>query len=184
MMALTKGISMAKILIIDDDPTILSTYQLAFSTEGYEVETATNGQEGLDKAKATNPAAIVVDMMMPVMDGKTFLNHLRQDPNFKNTPVIVCTALVPEIGKGDVTQTATEYVEKTEVDPLMLIEKIKSYMAATAAPGTPSAAPPAPQPPAPAAPPVMPVTGPAPVPMPPAQPQWPAAPTPPTPPQQ
>ncbi|MEL7162424.1 MAG: response regulator, partial [Bacteroidota bacterium] len=59
----------AKILLVDDEPDILEILEYNLTKEGYDVTTAGNGQEGLEKAEAVHPDLIVLDIMMPIMDG-------------------------------------------------------------------------------------------------------------------
>jgi CheY-like chemotaxis protein len=82
------------VLVIEDDTEIREALKEILESEGYEVRTATNGQEGLDylKSSATKPGIIVLDLMMPVMDGWHFRNHQLQDPDFAKIPVVVITA--------------------------------------------------------------------------------------------
>jgi DNA-binding response OmpR family regulator len=82
----------AKILIVDDEPDCLSTIKYRLNHSGYEVITAVNGQEGLEKAQQENPDLILLDTNMPVMNGREMLKCLRKHPALKNTPVIMVTA--------------------------------------------------------------------------------------------
>lgn len=82
----------AKILIVDDEPDCLSTIKYRLSHNNYEVVTATNGEEGLQKAQQESPDLILLDTNMPVMNGRDMLKCLRKNPALKNTPVIMVTA--------------------------------------------------------------------------------------------
>ena len=83
---------MAKILVVDDDPTIVDFLRVLLSRENHEVLTAANGKDGLAIAKQENPAAIVLDVMMPEMDGFTVSGILFQDPVMRLIPVLILTA--------------------------------------------------------------------------------------------
>jgi len=84
-----------KILIIDDEPLIVE--MLAFRLQkaaGYSVFSAGDGEEGLKQAKAQNPDLILVDIMMPRMDGYEFLKQVKKDPELARIPVIILTASI------------------------------------------------------------------------------------------
>ncbi len=83
---------MARVLIIDDDRFVRRVVEANLVQQGYEVDTAANGQEGLERVRAVRPDAIVSDKMMPVMDGLEFIRRLRRDPRFSTIPVLVLTS--------------------------------------------------------------------------------------------
>lgn len=83
---------MAKILAVDDEPSIIRLIQINLERAGYEVVTARNGREGLGKVATEKPDLIVLDVMMPAMDGFEALGHLRRDPATRDIPVIMLTA--------------------------------------------------------------------------------------------
>jgi len=87
---------MSKILIIDDETDIVEMLEMKFKENGFEVITARDGQEGLSKAKETVPDLIIVDEMMPKMDGYHFSGFLKSDTRFKGIPVIMFTARAEE----------------------------------------------------------------------------------------
>src|SRR6266704_1909835 len=80
-----------KILIVEDEKLLGDALELKLKHAGFEVFRAVNGQIGLEVAHATNPDVILLDLLMPVMDGKTMLYRLRASPEFKTTPVIILT---------------------------------------------------------------------------------------------
>src|ERR1700682_6360548 len=79
------------VLIVDDDPDILQTLALCLSTEGYRILMASNGQEALDLLKAEQPAAILLDLMMPVMDGWQFVAEL-DARGLRRSPLLILSA--------------------------------------------------------------------------------------------
>jgi len=89
---LLEGRGMPKILIVDDEDVFIKMIQKLLVGSGYEVVTAGDGQEGLEKAKSENPDLIILDVMMPIMDGFTMLKEVREDEKVKDTPVIMCTS--------------------------------------------------------------------------------------------
>jgi CheY-like chemotaxis protein len=83
----------ARILVVDDDPWILRMVSATLTKRGYVSETATDGQQALEKARAHPPDVIITDLMMPVMDGWAFVQHLRGTPPLASIPIIFLTAL-------------------------------------------------------------------------------------------
>lgn len=81
-----------KVLIVDDDPLIHRLYQRHLSGAGYTTLAACNGREAIDVALRENPQVIVMDIMMPVMDGLSALKILKQTEGTKDVPVIVITS--------------------------------------------------------------------------------------------
>jgi CheY-like chemotaxis protein len=93
---------MKPILIVDDELAIVETLVEILSWEGYSAMTASNGQMGLAQARATRPALILLDYMMPVMDGVQMLSVLRSDDLLAATPVAMMTAAplgIPAVDK-------------------------------------------------------------------------------------
>ena len=82
-----------KVLIVDDEITLREPMMLSFKSQGYDVTSATNGEEGLKAALSTQPDMILLDLTMPVMDGVTMLKKLRSDPNGRALQVMVLTNL-------------------------------------------------------------------------------------------
>jgi len=118
---------MAKILIVDDDKDIIEIIRYSVEQEGHEVLQAANGKEGLTRATADRPDVIILDIMMPEMDGYTLNTHLSTSPTTKNIPVLVLTA------KGQMRDTFVSapnvqcYMDKP-FEPAALIEQIRSIL--------------------------------------------------------
>tara|TARA_B100001123_G_scaffold432694_1_gene556153 strand:- start:409 stop:1104 length:696 start_codon:yes stop_codon:yes gene_type:complete len=85
-----------QILVVDDEPDILSVLVYHLSREGYQVKTAVNGQGALKAAEVDRPDLIILDLMLPGMDGYEVLARLRSDERLGSIPVILLTALVEE----------------------------------------------------------------------------------------
>ena len=83
---------MSKLLIVDDEVAILEALTDILSVEGYEVTTAANGAEGLEHAREDRPDLILLDLMMPVMDGQEMLRRLKEAPELRDIPVVVMSA--------------------------------------------------------------------------------------------
>jgi CheY-like chemotaxis protein len=83
---------MSKLLIVDDEVAILEALTDILSVEGYDVATAANGAEGLAHVGRDRPDLILLDLMMPVMDGQEMLRRLKDDPALRPIPVVVMSA--------------------------------------------------------------------------------------------
>jgi DNA-binding response OmpR family regulator len=80
------------VLVVDDDPGVLEVLELALGAEGYDVLVARNGREALEQATANKPNLMLVDLMMPVMDGWQLVRECRRREEIGDTPVIVLSA--------------------------------------------------------------------------------------------
>lgn len=80
-----------KVLLVDDDPLIIRMYEHKLSADGYEVILAFDGEDGLVKAADTKPDVILLDLMMPKMNGIEALKHLKKDADTKKIPVVILT---------------------------------------------------------------------------------------------
>ena len=87
------GLALKKtILVVDDDPDMCVRLDALFTADGYRVYFAKDGLEGLEMARAKHPDVILLDIMMPVLDGYGFLDAQRADPKISDIPVIVLSA--------------------------------------------------------------------------------------------
>ncbi len=91
-LGLKKKTDKIKILIVDDEPNIVQTLQDRLEMNDFDVVTACNGKEGLDQAVKEVPDVILLDVIMPVMDGLEMLEALRKEPSCDNTSVVMLTA--------------------------------------------------------------------------------------------
>jgi two-component system, OmpR family, alkaline phosphatase synthesis response regulator PhoP len=115
-----------KILIADDEPDILEIIEYNLQAEGFEVITAKNGNEAIDKAKRTLPDLIILDIMMPGKTGMEVCNLLRQQPAFKNTLIIFLTALSDESTEVKGLESgADDYLTKP-ISPKVLVSKVNA----------------------------------------------------------
>lgn len=83
---------MTRLLVVDDELAIVDALQDILSVEGYDVMTAYNGREGLQRMGESRPDLVLLDLMMPVMDGREMLQRMRADPKFHDIPVVVMSA--------------------------------------------------------------------------------------------
>ena len=84
---------MALILIIDDEFSVAEIIEAILTDAGYEVVTASNGRQGLERAKEKRPDLILLDFMMPIMGGSSTIKALREEPGLRDIPVVVMSSL-------------------------------------------------------------------------------------------
>jgi two-component system alkaline phosphatase synthesis response regulator PhoP len=119
-----------KILVVDDEVYILHILDFSLNAEGYEVITAEDGEQAIEKAKQEEPDLVVLDVMMPKVDGYEACRKLKQDPKMKDVPVILLTAKGRDIDrKLGLEVGADDYITKP-FSPNKLIEKIGSFLGA------------------------------------------------------
>lgn len=98
-----------RVLIVDDEPAIVQPFEMYLTREGYEVEAAYDGKEGLDKARTCDPDIIVLDVVMPEMSGKDVLRELKKDAATADIPVIMLTGAATD--PEDVSESWMEGAE-------------------------------------------------------------------------
>ena len=108
-----------KILIVDDDQDFLQLLEFDLKKHGYTVVSASNGEEGLEKAKTENPSLIILDIKMPKMDGYTFVRRLKKDDDTKNTPLIVLTSYEPMKDMFQLEGVKDYFVKSADMHGLM-----------------------------------------------------------------
>ncbi|HSA84529.1 MAG TPA: response regulator [Patescibacteria group bacterium] len=122
-----------KILIVEDEKPLADILYTRLTEEGFLVATADNGQKGLELAATFHPNVILLDLLMPVMDGKQMLRALREIPACKTTPVIVLTNAgeIENIRETQFYSNAEEFLIKSNVSMEEIIKKVKFYSNAT-----------------------------------------------------
>jgi CheY-like chemotaxis protein len=117
-----------KILNIDDSPTVQRLIEMILSSQGYQVVLASDGEAGIAMAKAEKPAVILVDFVMPKMNGFQVCKALKEDPEFQNTPIILVTSKGDKVGSKFVDVLGiTEYFTKP-FQPEELLAKIREVI--------------------------------------------------------
>lgn len=115
-----------KVLIADDEPDILEIIQYNLTAEGYEIYTAKDGREAIEKAKQIHPDLIILDVMMPYKTGIEVCTILRSEPDFQDTLIIFLTALSDEATHIKGLETgADDYVSKP-ISPKILISRVNA----------------------------------------------------------
>ncbi len=118
-----------KILIIEDDFFIRDLYTLQAEKDGFEVVEAADGQEGIQKAQADNFSAILVDLMIPKVDGISVIKNLKADPRFVRVPIIVITNLEDSTKEQEAkTAGAARYLLKIKNTPETVINTVKTVL--------------------------------------------------------
>ena len=116
--------------IRDSDQILREMYKDKFIKEGFEVITAEDGKKGLEMVLFQNPDIILLDLMMPVMDGKTMLGRLRAFPQYKKLPVIVLTNAgeVENIRETQRYDNACEFLIKSNISIDEIVKKVKFWI--------------------------------------------------------
>ena len=119
---------MAKILVVDDEQDILELIRHSLNKEGFEVHIAVNGQQAIDKAKQILPDLILMDVMMPVMDGMEACRQLKEDPTTNHISIIFLTARSEEFAElAGFEAGADDYVSKP-IRSRVLLSRIKAIL--------------------------------------------------------
>ena len=122
-------LSSKTLLLVDDDLTLREMYEERLKAEGFTIVQASNGEEALAKAKEIKPAIILLDIMMPKVNGFDVLKSLKANPDLKEIPVIVLSALIQDVDRAEGKRLgAADYIVKSETMPGEVIEKIKATL--------------------------------------------------------
>lgn len=118
-----------KILLIEDDAALIDMYSIRFQDEGFDVVTATNGIEGIAQATKGDFDVILLDIIMPKMDGFSVLRELRSISSLSTTPILMLTNLGQ---KSDIEKSkeygASDYIVKSSATPTQIVNQIKQYL--------------------------------------------------------
>ena len=117
-----------KVLIVDDEPFNVDYLEQRLEDLDYQIITAADGQEALDKIKSNQPDLILLDLMMPVLDGFAVLSEVKADPGLRDIPVIIISADhdSKSIVRG-IKQGADDYLTKP-VNADLLVKKVKEFL--------------------------------------------------------
>ena len=120
---------MQKLLVVDDDEYIRDLYEEMLKDSGFEVDTAVDGKEGYEKIIAGSYDLILLDIMMPKMDGVEVLKKLAEDAKEKAAKVVLLTNLAHDpVMKEALSLGALAYLIKADMTPDQLVAKIKEYL--------------------------------------------------------
>lgn len=121
--------SKARIALIEDDAGISLMYATKLKLEGYEVETAADGETGLALILSQRPDVILLDIMMPTMNGSELMAKLSQYPEAAKSKVIVLTNIGSNAAEEDMKKFgAVDYITKAETTPEKVAEKVKALL--------------------------------------------------------
>lgn len=118
---------MSKILVVDDEKDVVELLKFLLEKDGHHVLTANNGRDGLGSAKKELPELILLDVMMPEMDGYTVQTQLLEDPKTKDIPIIILTAKGQLRDVFAMSTNVKAYIEKP-FDPKTLRTKIQESL--------------------------------------------------------
>jgi two-component system alkaline phosphatase synthesis response regulator PhoP len=117
-----------KILLIDDDPAFRELYSAVFQVNGINFSLASNGMEGMEKAKAEKPALVLLDIMLPDMNGFDVLKSLKQNQETSSIPVWMISNLAEQTNRETAASLgATDYLFKANHTPKLVSDKIKAF---------------------------------------------------------
>ncbi|MDQ5969885.1 MAG: hypothetical protein QG593_402 [Patescibacteria group bacterium] len=120
---------MKKIAIIEDDPSILEMYKIKFEVGGFEVVTALNGELGLALLEETKPDLVLLDLMMPKLDGAHMLVQLRKQTWGKQMPVIILTNISSDESPKILDELdVTDYIIKASSTPQAVFDRVESLL--------------------------------------------------------
>jgi len=118
-----------RILLVDDDADLVKVMKGALESKAYDVVVAYNGQEGLTKAKKDKPDLVVLDIMMPVVDGFIFASEFRKDPSLAKVPVLALSSFSESLGQPFPFEVS-EYIRKP-IKPKDLVAKVEEFLKRT-----------------------------------------------------
>ena len=121
--------NLLQVLYVEDEPDIRGVVEFALEDEGFELMTCTSGREALDRAPDLRPGLILIDVMMPDMDGPTTLRQLRELPHLADTPVIFMTAKVRADEVAQYKVMGALGVISKPFDAMALADEIRSILA-------------------------------------------------------
>ena len=127
-----------RILLVDDEPSILKVVGRRLELAGYEVVTALDGEEGLSKAKLGRPDAIILDLMMPKLNGFEVCAQLKGDPAHQHIPIIIFTAKGKEMDERLCREIGADAYISKPMQATALLEQLEALLG-NVLPGSPPA---------------------------------------------
>ena len=122
---------MSKILLVEDEKELAEMYRDKFIEAGFEINLAFTAKEGMQKIKKEKPDLVLLDILLPVENGISFLGKIRKDPEIANVPVVALSNYDESKTKKDAANFGVKaYLLKTDFTPTALVEEIKKYLPA------------------------------------------------------
>ena len=119
-----------KIAIVEDEPSINQLYEIKFTTEGYVVQTAHNGKEGLELVKSMQPDVVLLDLLMPEMNGDEMLRLMRESDWGKDIKVIILTNVSKEEAPDAIRElNVQKYIVKAEMTTDQVVQVVRAVLA-------------------------------------------------------
>jgi DNA-binding response OmpR family regulator len=119
---------MKKIIVVDDEVDILKTMEIFFKGEGFDVRTATDGIIALDAIRKEKPDLIILDIMLPKLDGYKICRMLKFDHRYKNIPIVIFTARAQEIDEEKAKEVKADAYITKPFQPAALLKKVKELL--------------------------------------------------------
>ncbi len=120
----------AKILLIEDDPFLVRMYQIGFNRIGYSMVLAKDGIQGLEKASEEKPDLILLDILLPKVDGMEVLKRLKSDSSTSSIPIVMLTNLSdqPKLVEESKALGALDYIVKSKFTPMEVVTRIADML--------------------------------------------------------
>ncbi len=127
----------AKILVVDDDPDIVKAITMVLTRQGYQVVSATNGEQGLDKLREESPNLLILDLLMPVKDGFAVVKEIKGSPKYARhtgMPILILTSVREDASRRryeletGLALEVDDYVEKP-IPPMDLLHRVDKLLA-------------------------------------------------------
>lgn len=117
------------VLLVEDDTFLANIYKTKFEMEKFKVTVADNGEDGLEMVKKKKPDVVLLDILLPKMDGFVVLEHIKKDDSIKNIPVILLTNLgqKDDVERG-LEMGASDYLIKAHFKPSETVDKVKKVL--------------------------------------------------------
>jgi CheY-like chemotaxis protein len=125
---------MIKVLIVEDEQLVARMFQKTLEPNGFEVQVVHNGEEGYKKMKSWHPDIVLMDVMMPKMNGLEALEVMKKDEEISHIPVVIMTNLsASHDGEAALAKGAAAYWVKKDAQPATFAEKVKTFVEGYAA---------------------------------------------------
>jgi DNA-binding response OmpR family regulator len=121
----SREVAVVKVLAVDDDPTILRLLQVNLEMDGHEVHTADDGEAALERVREVEPEILLLDVMMPHLDGWEVCERLRADPANDHLPIVFLSARAQESDLARGTAVGADAYITKPFDPLALVELVE-----------------------------------------------------------
>jgi CheY-like chemotaxis protein len=120
---------MSKILIADDDPFLIQIYSTRLAKDDHQVIACNDGQEAIEKILETKPDLIVLDIMLPKLNGLDILSSVRENKQFSKTPIVILSNLThPQEQEEAKRRGATEFLSKIQYTPSQVITELQKHL--------------------------------------------------------